>query len=333
MNNGVSPNIILLDMSYSTSTHKKSDIKSKIGADIEGEVIDIIGDRAAQLEWSTGEGDTVIIRGASDMAFLDNVKGALLKLKQEFFSGNEKIIITGDKKEQLDRRMLLLEHEIDGILKRKINYTGKDIQGGTRSMDYTGILNEKENQIVELEKKINNLEERLRRASQREADLENEIVRLNNVIKTVNNSTVTRKDIDGLLIGAKETLQIQERFEQLKAQFISTASLIQTEFATLRGKGISFQNESALTRLLADAGVKTSIVNGVLNVTEFQEKIIEVPVQESRTKHLIHMLATQMKAYFDKYPKLRDECDTRLYEFFQQELIDVIEVDELDRVV
>jgi hypothetical protein len=34
-------------------------------------------------------------------------------------------------------------------------------------MDYSGILNEKENQIVELEKKIQNLEERLRRSSKR----------------------------------------------------------------------------------------------------------------------------------------------------------------------
>lgn len=38
-------------------------------------------------------------------------------------------------------------------------------------MDYTGILNEKENQIVELEKKIQNLEERLRRSSKRESEL------------------------------------------------------------------------------------------------------------------------------------------------------------------
>jgi len=40
-----------------------------------------------------------------------------------------------------------------------------------------------------------------------------------------------------------------------------------------------------------------------------------------------------MKKNFDKYPKLREECDARLYEFFQQELIDVMESDELDRVV
>jgi hypothetical protein len=44
--------------------------------------------------------------------------------------------------------LLLLEHEIDGLLKRRINYSSRDEIGGTRVMDYTGILNEKETQIV-----------------------------------------------------------------------------------------------------------------------------------------------------------------------------------------
>jgi hypothetical protein len=46
--------------------------------------------------------------------------------------------------------------------------------------------------------------------------------------------------------------------------------------------------------------------------------MIEVPVQDLRTKNLIHMLATQLKKNLDKYPKLREECDARLIEFFQQ---------------
>ena len=62
-------------------------------------------------------------------------------------------------------------------MKRKINYSVKD-GDGSRFLDYTNLLNEKENQIIELEKKINNLEERLRRASQRELELENHIVAL-----------------------------------------------------------------------------------------------------------------------------------------------------------
>ncbi len=93
-----------------------------------------------------------------------------------------------------------MEHELDGLLKRKINFHVKE---GERVLDYTGILNEKENQIVELEKKIQNLEERLRRASLRENDLENEIVKLKSAIKSLNNPNVTRGEIEQILIGAQ----------------------------------------------------------------------------------------------------------------------------------
>lgn len=53
----------------------------------------------------------------------------------------------GDKRELFERRLLLIEHEIDGLLKRRINYTVKEGESN-RVLDYTGILNEKENQIV-----------------------------------------------------------------------------------------------------------------------------------------------------------------------------------------
>jgi chromosome segregation ATPase len=71
-------------------------------------------------------------------------------------------------------------------------------------MDYTGILNEKENQIVELEKKIQNLEERLRRAGKRENELEDEIVRLKSAFKSVSNPNITRQELEKILIGAQE---------------------------------------------------------------------------------------------------------------------------------
>lgn len=75
------------------------------------------------------------------------------------------------------------------------------------------------------------------------------------------------------------------------------------------------------------------MVNGVVTIGDFRDRVVEVPVSDARTKHLIHMLAVQMKKFVDKYPKLLVECDARLVEFFQQELIDVIEVDEIDRIV
>jgi len=41
-------------------------------------------------------------------------------------------------------------------------------------------------------------------------------------------------------------------------------------------------------------------------------KIIEVPVQDARTKHLIHLLAYELKRLFLKYPKIQGEIDPKL---------------------
>jgi len=94
------------------------------------------------------------------------LKDAILELKSNYFSTSG-ITVKGEKRDELDRRFLLIEHELDGLLRRRIEYSSKDYEGGSRTLDFTNLLNEKENQIVELEKKIQNLEERLRRTSAR----------------------------------------------------------------------------------------------------------------------------------------------------------------------
>lgn len=109
-------------------------------------------------------------------------------------------------------------------------------------MDYTGILNEKENQIVELEKKIQNLEERLRRAGKRENELEDEIVRLKSAIKSVNNPNITRSDIEKILIGAQEYSTLEGKYNQLRTQLTTFSGLITSQFDKLRSQGIRFEH-------------------------------------------------------------------------------------------
>jgi len=133
---------------------------------LEGELYDVIADNLATLTWSNEEGENVIIHGPSDFALLRGFKNALLALRNDFTSESH-LLVDADRKEEFSRRLLLLEHEIDGLLKRRINYSLKDQEGGHRTLDYTSILNEKENQIIELEKKIQNYEERLRRVTAR----------------------------------------------------------------------------------------------------------------------------------------------------------------------
>ena len=154
-------------------------------------------------------------------------------------------------------------------MKRKINYTVKEGEAG-RVLDYTGILNEKENQIVELEKKIQNLEERLRRATKRESELENEIVRLKSALKTVGNPNVTRDDINKIVVGYTELSALQERFDKLKTQFVSVGGLIRTQFDRLRSSGAKLDYESNLTQLLNADGFEIRTINGVASIVDYR---------------------------------------------------------------
>lgn len=57
---------------------------------------------------------------------------------------------------------------------------------------------------------------------------------------------------------------------------------------------------------------------GVIFVSDFSQKTVEVPVQDARTKHLLHLFASELKRLFIKYPKLQGEINERVTEFFQQ---------------
>ena len=45
------------------------------------------------------------------------------------------------------------------------------------------------------------------------------------------------------------------------------------------------------------------------------------------------MLTVQMRMLLQKYPQLATEMDIRMTEFIQQEIVDVVEVGEIERLV
>lgn len=81
---------------------------------------------------------------------------------------------------------------------------------------------------------------------------------------------------------------------------------MKTHIDKLKSSGVKFDYENELNALMRNEGVGASIVNGVINVVDYRDRVVEVPVSDARTKHLIHMLAVQMKKIFEKYPKLRE---------------------------
>lgn len=83
--------------------------------------------------------------------------------------------------------------------------------------------------------------------------------------------------------------------------------MIKAQSDKLRGTGVTLDFEADLNALIRTEGINVSFGNGgVINITDYKDRLVEVPVSDSRTKHLIHLLAVQMKKFFEKYPKLRE---------------------------
>ena len=94
--------------------------------------------------------------------------------------------------------------------------------------------------------------------------------------------------------------------ESMRGRLQGLAALLKTHSDQLKGKGIVFEYESELNNLIRNENLEVSTICGVINLGHQSERVIEVPVSDARTKHLIHMLAVQMKKFVEKYPKPRD---------------------------
>lgn len=85
--------------------------------------------------------DQVVISGNSDIGLLSALKNSIIQLKTDFFSRVGSIAIKSEEKTEFEKRFILFEHELDGLLRRRIEYSGKDFVGGTRNLDFTTLLN------------------------------------------------------------------------------------------------------------------------------------------------------------------------------------------------
>jgi len=81
---------------------------------------------------------------------------------------------------------------------------------------------------------------------------------------------------------------------------------MKTQFDKLRSTGAKLDLEANINQIIKSEGLPIQVVNGIAQITDYRDKVIEVPTQDARTKHLIHIFAVQLKKFVEKYPKLRD---------------------------
>lgn len=93
------------------------------------------------LKWGSSLNKETLISGSSDYTRLAGLKDAILELRSGFFNPKNSLTITDSAQDELSRRFLLIEHEIDGLLRRRIDLSTVDHVGGERNLDFTNILN------------------------------------------------------------------------------------------------------------------------------------------------------------------------------------------------
>jgi hypothetical protein len=144
-----------------TSEISSNGISNQTSSHIEAREGEYNADISAYLRYASELNNSIVISGSSEYSKIASLKDAILELKSNYFNPNNGLSVQGEARDELDRRFLLIEHELDGLLRRRIQYSTKDQQGGERYIDFTQLLNEKETKIIELEKRIQNLEGRL----------------------------------------------------------------------------------------------------------------------------------------------------------------------------
>ena len=137
----------------------------------------------------------MVLSGDTDFAHLKNMQRSMLDLVSEFKTSKD-LKFEGKYKETFEKRLTMLEHEFDGLIRRFLNVKFMYPDSGARNVDYMKF-------VTELQNRIDVLEVQLERTKD-------------------NSSRNYLMEIDGLRIeneGLKETIRIKDeqiwRLEQI----------------------------------------------------------------------------------------------------------------------
>jgi hypothetical protein len=135
-----------------------------------------------------------------------------------------------------------------------------------------------------------------------------------------------------------ERYQSTQEFRRLQENFTIAAGIFAEFVAQLQRDNANYQLPAGVENIFAllqqEKVMAIQVQTGAIFVNlDSGSKVVEVPVQDARTKHLLHLLAHELKNIFLKYPKLQGEIDVRLAEFLKQEVIDVMEADEIEKLI
>ena len=175
-------------------------------------------------------------------------------------------------------------------MKKKINYTSVD-EKGTRFLDYTTMLNEKENEIIALNKKIENYENKNDSNKKREDALKKEVNRLSDALKALENPNITKEQVSDLLLINADAVQLNKQAANNKKKVETTSKVLKTHMNDLKLKGVKVESEDQINKIIEeDVNMDINVTEGLVHIVETQEVVIEKPIQDEKTQELIKQM-------------------------------------------
>jgi hypothetical protein len=75
---------------------------------------------------------------------------------------------------------------------------------------------------------------------------------LNAAFKKIQNPSISRAEIESLLVGSTQIKAVEDKYNKLRSQLSAFSGLVNTQFEKLRAQGIRFEYESNLSSLLRE---------------------------------------------------------------------------------
>ena len=102
----------------------------------------------------------------------------------------------------------------------------------------------------------------------------------------------------------------------------------------LKSKGVHIENERELHRIVeGDPSLDIILSEGLVQIVENQERIIEVTVHDAKNQELIRHMSNEIYRIYEKYPKIKKEANPKFADLLSRDVISSVDNNGLNKIV
>ena len=95
------------------------------------------------FKWESELDNRTIYEGSSDYVHISELRDAVFELRSKYFTKDTGLSIKGIDDDEASRRFLLIEKQLEGLMRRRIDINTKDHVKGQKVLNYAVVLSDK----------------------------------------------------------------------------------------------------------------------------------------------------------------------------------------------